>query len=132
MDSKARDALDELLWCLKRTMYEHAEKYVQLTFKASYNKSELKNWIEGCIPFRLVEYEIVERHMRTDDVDENVFRTYKVKVKDSRGREYICLPNVICEKRPYKVSKSGVWGVNLISLIPKDLKPKNKLVKVDE
>jgi len=125
-EEASKAVLDEFLWNIKVHKYKNVIKGMTKSFQGRYSRIQLLDWAENCIPFKLASYKIIERIERTDGVNSDVFHTYQVEVIDSSGIKFYCFPNVICEIEPYKAGKSGTWGVNPISIIPKGMYQKRR------
>jgi len=126
MDEKSKEVLDEFLWNIKTNEYKKVVKGMSKTFQSRHSSTQLLDWAEECIPFKIKSYKIIERIKRTDGVNLDVLHTYRVEVIDASGVKFNCFPNVICETKAYKADKSGVWGVNPVSIIPKGMYQKRK------
>jgi hypothetical protein len=122
----AKETLEKFFEYLQNDDLAHAYDLVQLTFFDGRTISQIMNYLEAILPFKLVKFSILGERKRLD-VNNKVFKTFKVELESEHGLTYHSYPNVVCEKIAYKPSEDGTWGVNPLSAIPKDLyRPKGE------
>lgn len=102
-----RKTLERFLKYWKKRNYQRMYRLCQKTWVSNHTKGELINLFTGV---KLDEYKIVST------LDEGAINkvTLKLKVNGSYKTKTV---NVICEKKAFKPTIEGAWGVNPISIL---------------